>query len=194
MVSPVLAQGRLADSNKNLVTKALLLLGELGKAMGPPIERVARPCLVPALQCLAVKQTSVRRPCHRPSRAHLRPTRGTACKASSAWSVGCLARLPSTRQLQKQQPGADLSQIEVLTCRCVPPNRRSRQSSQCWTIGRGSAGGRPWTRLRPPSWRCAGFNGSQLRCHTEDHNVLAIFTLCVAAQQSARIRLLQLSL
>lgn len=54
-------QGRLADSNRNLGARALLLLGGVGKAMGPPIERAARTCLGPALQCLADKKKPVRR-------------------------------------------------------------------------------------------------------------------------------------
>ena len=56
-----LSKGRLADANRNLGVRTLLLLGELGKAMGPPIERAARPCLGPALQCLADKKKPVRR-------------------------------------------------------------------------------------------------------------------------------------
>lgn len=53
-------QGRLSDSNRNLGVRALLLLGALGKAMGPPVERAARQCLVPALNCLADKKKPVR--------------------------------------------------------------------------------------------------------------------------------------
>lgn len=55
-------QPRLADANKNLTQRTLHLLGELGAAMGPPIERAARPCFVPALQCLADKKKPVRGP------------------------------------------------------------------------------------------------------------------------------------
>ena len=53
-------QGRLADSNRNLGVRALLLLGALGRAMGPAVERAARQCLAPALACLADKKKPVR--------------------------------------------------------------------------------------------------------------------------------------
>ena len=56
------AQGRLADSNRNLGVRALLLLGALGRAMGPAVERAARQCLAPALACLADKKKPVRGP------------------------------------------------------------------------------------------------------------------------------------
>ncbi len=52
-------QHRLGDSNRNLAARALLLLAELGAAMGPPIERVARPVLAPALACLSDKKKQV---------------------------------------------------------------------------------------------------------------------------------------
>jgi hypothetical protein len=57
------AQGRLGDSNRNLGVRALLLLGALGRAMGPAVERAARQCLAPALACLADKKKPVRGPC-----------------------------------------------------------------------------------------------------------------------------------
>lgn len=44
--------------------RALLLLGALGKAMGPAVERAARQCLAPALNCLADKKKPVR-VCHK---------------------------------------------------------------------------------------------------------------------------------
>ncbi len=53
-------QGRLADANKNLTQRTLQLMGELGAAMGPPIERAARVCFLPALHCLADKKKPVR--------------------------------------------------------------------------------------------------------------------------------------
>lgn len=53
-------QGRLADANKNLTQRTLQLMGELGAAMGPPIERAARVCFQPALHCLADKKKPVR--------------------------------------------------------------------------------------------------------------------------------------
>lgn len=37
-------------------------MGELGKAMGPAIERVGRPCFPPAVQCLGDKKKPVRHP------------------------------------------------------------------------------------------------------------------------------------
>ena len=56
-------QARLGNSNRNLGVRALLLLGALGRAMGPTIERAARQCLPPALNCLADKKKPVRRSC-----------------------------------------------------------------------------------------------------------------------------------
>ena len=53
-------QHRLGDSNRNLAARALRLLAELGSAMGPPIERVVRPVLAPALACLSDKKKQVR--------------------------------------------------------------------------------------------------------------------------------------
>ena len=53
-------QGRLNDSNRNLGVRALLLLGAVGRAMGPAVERAARQCLPPALSCLADKKKPVR--------------------------------------------------------------------------------------------------------------------------------------
>jgi hypothetical protein len=53
------SQARLADANKNLIQRTLLLMGELGKAMGPAIERVARTCYPPAIQCLGDKKKPV---------------------------------------------------------------------------------------------------------------------------------------
>ncbi len=50
----------MTDSNRNLAARALLVLAELGAAMGPPIERIARPALGPALACLSDKKKQVR--------------------------------------------------------------------------------------------------------------------------------------
>ena len=50
----------MTDSNRNLAARALLVLAELGAAMGSPIERVARPTLGPALACLSDKKKQVR--------------------------------------------------------------------------------------------------------------------------------------
>lgn len=50
----------MTDSNKNLTLKALLLLAELGRAMGPPIERAARQVTAAALSCLSDKKKPVR--------------------------------------------------------------------------------------------------------------------------------------
>ena len=50
----------MTDSNRNLAARALLVLAELGAAMGPPIERVSRPALGPALACLSDKKKQVK--------------------------------------------------------------------------------------------------------------------------------------
>ena len=42
-------QGRMADTNRNLTAKTLLLLGELAKATGPAFEGVGRPLLSTAV-------------------------------------------------------------------------------------------------------------------------------------------------
>ena len=46
-------QGRLTDTNKNLVAKALTLFGELAKAIGPAWERSGRPVLQQATTFIA---------------------------------------------------------------------------------------------------------------------------------------------
>lgn len=50
----------MADTNKNLVVKALQLLGKLAKAMGKPIDRQARSLLGPALKNLSDNKPNVR--------------------------------------------------------------------------------------------------------------------------------------
>ena len=49
-------QGRLSDSNANLVARALCLAGELATATGAAWDRVGRPLLNPALLGLADKK------------------------------------------------------------------------------------------------------------------------------------------
>ena len=55
-------QHRMTDSNKNLTLKALLLLAELGKAMGPQVAHAGRQVLGSALACLSDKKKPVRAP------------------------------------------------------------------------------------------------------------------------------------
>ena len=55
-----LLQGRLSDSNANLVARALCLAGELAIATGAAWDRVGRPLLNPALLGLADKKKQVR--------------------------------------------------------------------------------------------------------------------------------------
>ena len=53
-------QARLADSNRNLAAKVLVLLGELARAMGPPFDKVARPVLLaPAVSNLSDNKKQV---------------------------------------------------------------------------------------------------------------------------------------
>ena len=54
-----LSQARLTDSNKNLVARALIIFGELAKAMGPAWERVGRPVLQQAVTFLADNKKQV---------------------------------------------------------------------------------------------------------------------------------------
>ena len=54
------SQARLTDSNKNLVARALIIFGELAKAMGPAWERVGRPVLQQAVTFLADNKKQVR--------------------------------------------------------------------------------------------------------------------------------------
>ena len=56
----LLSQARLTDSNKNLVARALVIFGELAKAMGPAWERVGRPVLQQAVTFLADNKKQVR--------------------------------------------------------------------------------------------------------------------------------------
>ena len=49
----------MTDSNKNLTLRAIVLLAELGRAMGPPIERAARQVTGSALACLSDKKKPV---------------------------------------------------------------------------------------------------------------------------------------
>jgi hypothetical protein len=54
------AQGRLADTNANLVGRALVVSAELAKAMGPAWDKSARDMLRTAVECLADKKKPVR--------------------------------------------------------------------------------------------------------------------------------------
>jgi len=54
------AQARLADTNANLVARALGLAGELAAAAGPAWDRAGRPLLAPALLGLADKKKQAR--------------------------------------------------------------------------------------------------------------------------------------
>jgi hypothetical protein len=58
-------QGRLADTNANLVARTLLVGGEVAKAMGAPWDRSAREFLKAALEGLADKKKQVRLCCAR---------------------------------------------------------------------------------------------------------------------------------
>ena len=78
-------QGRLADSNRNLGVRALLLLGALGRAMGPAVERAARQCLAPALGCLADKKKPVRELCGRDAAVAIKRTRWLLLFLSGLW-------------------------------------------------------------------------------------------------------------
>lgn len=50
---------RLADSNKNLTTQALMLLARIAKAMGRAIDRQGRPLLVPAIKNITDQKQTV---------------------------------------------------------------------------------------------------------------------------------------
>lgn len=55
-------QGRLADSNRNLAAKALSVVGDIAKAMGPPFDKQARGVLLgPALANLSDNKKQVGR-------------------------------------------------------------------------------------------------------------------------------------
>ena len=51
---------RLADSNKNLTTQALTVLGRIAKAMGRAIDRNAKPLLAPAVKNITDQKQTVR--------------------------------------------------------------------------------------------------------------------------------------
>ncbi|KAL0028272.1 hypothetical protein WJX79_006476 [Trebouxia sp. C0005] len=53
-------KGRMADTNRNLTAKALLLLGELAKAMGPAFDSVGRPLLSVSVANLSDTKSQVR--------------------------------------------------------------------------------------------------------------------------------------
>lgn len=54
-------KGRMADSNRNLAAKVLVLLGDIAKAMGPPFDKGARPVVLsPAVANLADNKKQVR--------------------------------------------------------------------------------------------------------------------------------------
>ena len=52
-------QGRLSDTNANLVARSLIVAAELAAAMGPAWDRTAREFLKPALEGLADKKKQV---------------------------------------------------------------------------------------------------------------------------------------
>ena len=52
-------QGRLSDTNANLVARSLIVAAELAAAMGPAWDRTARDFLKPALEGLADKKKQV---------------------------------------------------------------------------------------------------------------------------------------
>jgi cytoskeleton-associated protein 5 len=52
-------KARMTDSNKNLVSQALILLGKLARAMGKPIDRQARMLLTPALKNISDNKSTV---------------------------------------------------------------------------------------------------------------------------------------
>ena len=49
----------MADTNRNLTAKTMLLLGELAKAMGPAFEGVGRPLLATAVGNLSDSKSQV---------------------------------------------------------------------------------------------------------------------------------------
>lgn len=57
---PLAPQGRLSDSNKNLVAHVLTTLGDLARAMGPPFAQQMRPLVLPALANLNDSKKHVR--------------------------------------------------------------------------------------------------------------------------------------
>jgi hypothetical protein len=55
-------QARLADSNRNLAAKVLILLGDIARAMGPPFDARARTALLfPAVANLSDNKKQVGR-------------------------------------------------------------------------------------------------------------------------------------
>ena len=52
-------QGRLSDTNANLVARSLVVAAELAAALGPAWDRMARDFLKPALEGLADKKKQV---------------------------------------------------------------------------------------------------------------------------------------
>lgn len=57
--APTFVQGRLSDTNANLVARSLVVASELAAAMGPAWDRTARDFLKPALEGLADKKKQV---------------------------------------------------------------------------------------------------------------------------------------
>jgi cytoskeleton-associated protein 5 len=53
-------QGRLADSNRNLAAKALTVVGDIARAMGPTFDKQGRMLLGPALANLSDNKKQVR--------------------------------------------------------------------------------------------------------------------------------------
>ena len=53
-------RGRLADTNRNLAARTLLLIGKLADAVGAPFDRLGRPVLIPALGTLSDNKKQVR--------------------------------------------------------------------------------------------------------------------------------------
>lgn len=72
----------MADSNRNLAAKVLVLLGDIAKAMGPPFDKVARPVVLsPAVANLADN------------------------KKQAGWETGGLGVGRGAGQFDRQRPG-----------------------------------------------------------------------------------------
>ncbi len=52
-------QGRLADSNRNLAAKALMVVGDIARAMGPAFDKQGRNLLGPALANISDNKKTV---------------------------------------------------------------------------------------------------------------------------------------
>src|SRR5579875_1178279 len=70
------SQGRMADTNANLVGRALVVSAQLARAMGSPWDRTARDMLKTAVECLADKKKPVRSVASFPDLVKLTPYGG----------------------------------------------------------------------------------------------------------------------